>query len=222
MMYTLKASLFAFLVAGAVLGSTGCVGVQPMQGPPMPDPGQEKVVASESAGPQAPELPDSTEALAMVDTSAVLVEATAPAADDGAVDDDPPGEGDSLPPVPTDVPGTIEAPSILVTPASAGEEDTLKTQESEAEEEPRVVERSTVEGWRIQIMSLSTSQRADQVAREAERELGYPAYIQRFSSLYHVRVGDFTTRSGAMNARKRIQSMGYRDAFPVRTRVYDE
>ena len=95
----------------------------------------------------------------------------------------------------------------------------VETEPQEADSEAVPVEPQYVDGWRVQIMSVSKQAVAEREAKKARTRLGMPAYVEEIGTSYKVRVGNFTTRAEAAVERNRIETAGYNGAFPVPTRI---
>jgi SPOR domain len=84
------------------------------------------------------------------------------------------------------------------------------------------IKTEVVEGWRIQVMSLSTRTYAEQAARRISAKTSYEAYIDEENGLFKIRVGNFRSRDEAAIARSNVVANGYDGAFPVKTMIIVE
>ncbi len=85
-----------------------------------------------------------------------------------------------------------------------------------------VVKTEVIEGWRIQVMSLSTRTYAEQAAKRISVKTSYEAYIDEENGLFKIRVGNFRSRDEAAIARSKVVDEGYDGAFPVKTMIVVE
>jgi cell division septation protein DedD len=77
-----------------------------------------------------------------------------------------------------------------------------------------------VDGFRVQILSLSDRVRAEQVARGLRHETGYNGYVEADGESYRIRAGDFMTREKAEEAKRRLaEEYGYDGAYVVATKI---
>ncbi|MBD3166158.1 hypothetical protein GF324_06150, partial [bacterium] len=93
------------------------------------------------------------------------------------------------------------------------------TRAARAEEPASTPSAQQSEGWRIQIMSVSSMANAQRAKQDARRKLGMPVYIAEVNGMFKLRAGDFSTRSEADRAKQKAEQMGYKGAFPVRSRI---
>jgi cell division septation protein DedD len=60
---------------------------------------------------------------------------------------------------------------------------------------------------------------AQKARQQARRKLGMPVYIAEIGGMFKLRAGDFSSRSEANKAKEKAEQMGYKGAFPVRSRI---
>ena len=111
---------------------------------------------------------------------------------------------------------TFPAEKVVVTP-----ETPVSTPREQ--ENPLPSANQKVDGFRIQIFSTKNLENANQaksIAEEQFAEMNLHCYLEFDSPYYKVRVGDFKTREEAERYRDIIRSMGYPNAWIVKTKVY--
>ncbi len=89
----------------------------------------------------------------------------------------------------------------------------------EEEAEPQPVDVRIVSGWRVQVISVSDKHGAHRIAEEVMKRSGMMAYVEEVAGAYKVRVGDYTSRREANEAKTRLRELGYSGAFPVQTDI---
>ena len=100
----------------------------------------------------------------------------------------------------------VRAPVVTSKPASV--------KEVQAPSEPQIVD-----GYRVQVMSLTTRADAERAARQVVSRSGMPAYVEEVNGSFKVRAGDFRTRDEAVKARALLVEAGYEGSFPVETKI---
>ncbi len=91
------------------------------------------------------------------------------------------------------------------------------------QKEPAAPDNEKVDGFRVQIFSTKNLENATQAKAIAEEQfatLNLHCYLEFDSPYYKVRVGDFKTREEAEHYRDIIRSMGYPNAWIVKTKVF--
>ncbi len=76
-----------------------------------------------------------------------------------------------------------------------------------------------VEGYRVQLFMSEDPQQAREVRDDALLQFDQEVYLIYDAPRWKVRVGDFLSFSEAEQVQQKAQSMGYRDAWVVRTKV---
>jgi hypothetical protein len=78
-------------------------------------------------------------------------------------------------------------------------------------------------GYRIQVTAVPDPAVANEIARGLAARLGMtvPVYVDYVRPFYKVRVGDFPTRAGMQPLVDRLRSMGFPDAWTVRSTIRD-
>ena len=79
-----------------------------------------------------------------------------------------------------------------------------------------------VNGFRVQILATNKIETASLVEQEAADRFeldGHKTYLLFEAPLYKIRVGDCETRQEAESLRELAKKYGYREAFPVKTKI---
>jgi beta-phosphoglucomutase-like phosphatase (HAD superfamily) len=88
--------------------------------------------------------------------------------------------------------------------------------ETDAEDPAEAVEPELAPGFRVQVLSTQEIQRANDMRDEVSQRLPDEwAYVVYDSPYYKVRVGNSRDRIGAGQLLRRLNSLGYRDAWVV-------
>lgn len=95
----------------------------------------------------------------------------------------------------------------------------LQPGETLPEEGEDVAADSTGEGYRIQVMSTPDYATADSLMRELMPIFDQEVYLVFDPPNYKVRVGNFRFRSSAEEAQSRLEKMGFRSAWIIRTEI---
>ena len=77
-------------------------------------------------------------------------------------------------------------------------------------------------GYRVQLASSGKKGELESVFLRVQREFDKPAYIEKHSDCYCLRIGNFTNKAEAEALRARAVSYGYRHAWIVQTLVFPE
>lgn len=84
---------------------------------------------------------------------------------------------------------------------------------------PQVSPDSTVQGYRIQVISTKDYEIAEGIRDSLIYQFGEEIYVVFDSPNYKVRVGNFTNRSEAEKIQQQIVQMGYKSTWIIRTKV---
>lgn len=77
-----------------------------------------------------------------------------------------------------------------------------------------------VDGYRVQVLAVSFKDNADRVADDLRGRLrGHRVYVEFVNDLYKVRVGDCMSRTEVETLRDELRSMGFADAWIVKSEV---
>jgi len=108
-----------------------------------------------------------------------------------------------------------QKPAQLIGRLEPVKPDTITVQDIAADETPK--QRYDI-GYRIQVFASSDRAAAEKVRERVVAETRLPAYIEYEDSLYKVRVGDFTERKDAAQARVKFAG-AYPGSWIVRTTI---
>ncbi len=75
------------------------------------------------------------------------------------------------------------------------------------------------DGFRVQVLASKSMTRADSLSELLNTSLKDSAYVVYETPNYKVRIGDYVVREDADKMRKKLQNMGYRSAWVIRTRI---
>lgn len=93
--------------------------------------------------------------------------------------------------------------------------DTFEVQDVDAE----TIEETDYDlGYRVQVFASGDLEKAKGIKERVVAETGFPAYIEFENNLYKVRVGDFTSRSAAAQARAGLVEL-FQDCWIVQTTI---
>lgn len=111
--------------------------------------------------------------------------------------------------------------------------DTIAVKDSEGVIIPDATVMKRVQGFRIQIMSVSNKNTADTIskqlldrwegARKGSMSYTYreniPIYIEYYEPFWKIRVGNYKTKTDAENQLKDVKRLGYSDAWIVQSMI---
>ncbi|HIC38855.1 MAG TPA: SPOR domain-containing protein [Candidatus Marinimicrobia bacterium] len=75
------------------------------------------------------------------------------------------------------------------------------------------------DGFRVQVLASKSMTRADSLSELLNTSLKDSAYVVYETPNYKVRIGDYVVREDADKMRQKLQNMGYRSAWVIRTRI---
>jgi hypothetical protein len=75
------------------------------------------------------------------------------------------------------------------------------------------------DGFRVQILASKSMTRADSLSELLNTALDDSTYVIYETPNYKVRTGDYVVREDADKMRQKLQNMGYRSAWVIRTRI---
>lgn len=75
------------------------------------------------------------------------------------------------------------------------------------------------DGFRVQILASKSMTKADSLSELLNTALDDSAYVVYETPNYKVRIGDYVVREDAEKMRQKLQNMGYRSAWVIRTRI---
>ncbi|MBD3400431.1 MAG: hypothetical protein GF399_08870 [Candidatus Coatesbacteria bacterium] len=108
----------------------------------------------------------------------------------------------------------------IITDADTVEEGDLVTFTVPDETDPETHQLTeTADGFRVQLVASTNESAARELAAEAERVLGEPAYVEYLDGYWKVRVGNCSNRSAAETLRNKARSSGYADAWIAATQI---
>lgn len=75
------------------------------------------------------------------------------------------------------------------------------------------------DGFRVQVLASKSMTKADSLSLKLNSVLDDSAYVVYETPNYKVRIGDYVVREDAEKMRQKLQNMGYRTAWVIRTRI---
>jgi cell division protein FtsN len=87
------------------------------------------------------------------------------------------------------------------------------------EEEEDIPADSTLDGYRIQILTTRDPEEADTLKAQLQGSFPGEVYVNYDPPNYKVRVGNYVNRPLAEESQARLKGMGFRRAWVIRTRV---
>lgn len=75
------------------------------------------------------------------------------------------------------------------------------------------------DGFRVQVLASKSMTKADSLSLKLNSVLDDSAYVVYETPNYKVRIGDYIVREDAEKMRQKLQNMGYRTAWVIRTRI---
>jgi len=75
------------------------------------------------------------------------------------------------------------------------------------------------DGFRVQILASKSMTKADSLSLLLNTALEDSAYVIYETPNYKVRIGDYVVREDADKMRQKLQNMGYRSAWVIRTQI---
>lgn len=120
-------------------------------------------------------------------------------------------------------PLSLNDDDIIVKPSN----ETEAVEKKSTEKNKNILEQKKlireVDGYRVQLLATSSIESATLIKQKAEEqflELQHKVYWSFEAPFYKIRIGDVLTRSEAETIRDLARSLGYDQAFPVRSKVF--
>lgn len=98
--------------------------------------------------------------------------------------------------------------------------DSISTGVSQKENSAPAGKKSVPDGYRIQLMALSSMEAVRAKKNTIEKELQLTVYVDYDKPYYKIYVGDYTKRKDAEKALNKIKQSGYPDAWVVKSKVF--
>ena len=120
-------------------------------------------------------------------------------------------------------PLSLKDDDIVIKPASDPEQKdkTESAKKTEKKEDTQI--QTEVDGYRVQLLATRSIESATLIKQKAEeqfRPYNYKVYWSFEAPFYKIRIGDVLKRTDAETIRDLAKSLGYDQAFPVRSKVH--
>jgi len=119
-------------------------------------------------------------------------------------------------------PLSLKDDDIVIKPASeSGEEQAESAKKTEKKEDTQI--QTEVDGYRVQLLATRSIESATLIKQKAEEQFlpyNYKVYWSFEAPFYKIRIGDVLKRTDAEAIRDLAKSLGYDQAFPVRSKVH--
>lgn len=120
-------------------------------------------------------------------------------------------------------PLSLKDDDIVIKAASQGEENNTAESVKKTEKKEGAPIQTEVDGYRVQLLATRSIESATLIKQKAEEQFSpynYKVYWSFEAPFYKIRIGDVLKRTEAESIRDLAKSMGYDQAFPVRSKVH--